>query len=133
MSDKPVKKIPESTNKVSGKIVDAALVVHSTFGPGLLENIYERCLIHGLNLRGLKTRSQVAVPLDFKGLEIERGLILDIIVEECVIVEVKSVESIHPVHKQQLLTYLKISGKRVGLLINFNTALIKDGITRVAL
>jgi GxxExxY protein len=89
MSDKPIKKIPDSTNKVSGEIVDAALVVHSMFGPGLLESVYESCLIHELNLRGIKTRSQVAVPLDFKGLKIERGLILDIIVEECVIVEVK--------------------------------------------
>ena len=133
MTLNPRKPIPDTTNIVSGEIVDAAFVVHSTFGPGLLESIYENCLIHELKLRGINTRSQVAVPLDFKGLKIERGLILDILVEDCVIVEVKSVDSVHPVHEKQLLTYLKISRKRVGLLINFNAALIKDGIKRVVL
>ena len=125
--------IPESVNKVSGEVVHAAYVVHSTFGPGLLESIYESCLIQDLKLRGLKTRSQVALPIDFEGMRIERGLTLDLLVEDCVVVEVKSVLEIHPVHVQQLLTYLKITGKRVGLLINFNTALIKDGIKRVVL
>jgi len=123
--------IPDSLNKVTSEIVDAAFIVHSTFGPGLLESIYENCLLHELKLRGIKTRSQVAVPLEYKGLKIERGLILDILVEESVIVEVKSVDEIHTVHQKQLLTYLKLTGKRVGLLINFNSALIKDGIKRI--
>jgi GxxExxY protein len=125
--------IPESVNKVSGEVVDAAYVVHTTYGPGLLESIYENCLVHELKLRGLNVQSQVALPIDFKGMRIERGLVLDLLVEDCVVVEVKSVMAIHTVHTQQLLTYLKITGKRVGLLINFNTALIKDGIKRVAL
>ncbi len=125
--------IPDYVNKIAREVVDAAYVAHTTFGPGLLESIYESCLIYELKLRGLSTQSQVAIPLDFKGLRIERGLILDILVEDCVIVEVKSVEEIHPVHTQQLLTYMKISGKRLGLLINFNVPLIKDGIKRVAL
>lgn len=125
--------IPDSTNNISGQIVDAAYVVHTTYGPGLLESVYEKCLKHELKLRGIKTQSQMAVPLDFKGLLIERGLVLDLLVEDCVIVEVKSVKSLHPVHQQQLLTYLKITGKRVGLLINFNAPLIKDGIKRVVL
>ncbi len=125
--------IPESVNKVSGEIVDAAYVVHSSYGPGLLESISETLLIHELKLRGLKVQSQVALPIEFKGLRIERALILDLLVEECVVVEVKSVKALHDVHTQQLLTYLKITGKRVGLLINFNSGLIKDGIKRVAL
>jgi len=132
MNNYPKKnQIPDSTNKISGQIVDAAFVVHSTYGPGLLESVYEKCLIHELKLRDIKTQSQMAVPLDFKGLLVERGLVLDLLVEDCVIVEVKSVNSLHPVHQQQLLTYLKITGKRVGLLINFNEALIKNGIKRV--
>ncbi|BAI60937.1 conserved hypothetical protein [Methanocella paludicola SANAE] len=120
-------------NKITGQIVDAAFVVHTTFGPGLLESIYEECLIHELKLRGIKVESQINVPLDFKGLYIERGLILDVLVEGQVIVEVKSVKELHPVYEQQLLTYMKITGKRVGLLINFNAPLIKDGIKRMVL
>jgi GxxExxY protein len=133
MDNKKKVPIPGNINKVSGEVVDAAYVVHTTYGPGLLESIYENCLVHELKLRGLNTQSQVAIPIDFKGMRIERGLVLDLLVEDCVVVEVKSVIAIHPVHTQQLLTYLKITGKRVGLLINFNTALIKDGIKRVAL
>jgi GxxExxY protein len=125
--------IPSDINKITGQIVDAAFVVHSTFGPGLLESVYEACLIHELKLRGINVQSQVYVPIDFKGLHIERGLILDILVEGQVIVEVKSVNEFHPVHEQQLLTYMKITGKRVGLLINFNAPLIKDGIKRMVL
>ncbi len=125
--------IPDDVNRIAREVVDAAYVVHTTFGPGLLESIYESCLIYELKLRGLSTQSQIAIPLDFKGLRIERGLILDILVENRVIVEVKSVEEIHPVHAQQLLTYMKISSKRLGLLINFNVPLIKEGIKRVAL
>jgi len=133
MDPKKKAPIPERTNKVSGEVVDAAYVVHTTFGPGLLESIYENCLVHELKLRGLNAQSQIALPIDFKGMRIERGLVLDLLVEDCVVVEVKSVKSLHPVHTQQLLTYLKITGKRVGLLISFNAALIKDGIKRVAL
>ncbi|BAI61536.1 conserved hypothetical protein [Methanocella paludicola SANAE] len=125
--------IPNEINKITGQIVDAAFVVHTTFGPGLLESIYEECLIHELKLRGIKVESQINVPLDFKGLYIERGLILDVLVEGQVIVEVKSVKELHPVYEQQLLTYMKITGKRVGLLINFNAPLIKNGIKRMVL
>ena len=123
--------VPDNINKITGQIVDASYVVHKTFGPGLLESIYEECLAHELKLRGIKVESQINVPLDFKGLHIERGLILDLLVENRVIVEVKSVKELHPVHEQQLLTYMKITGKHVGLLINFNAPLIKDGIKRM--
>jgi len=131
MSDLLKNDVPDNINKITGQIVDASYVVHKTFGPGLLESIYEECLVHELKLRGIKVESQINVPLDFKGLHIERGLILDLLVENRVIVEVKSVKELHPVHEQQLLTYMKITGKHVGLLINFNAPLIKDGIKRM--
>jgi GxxExxY protein len=110
-----------------------AISVHSTLGPGLREDIYEKCLKHELSLRGLKVETQVLLPIEYKGLVLEGGLRLDILVEGTVIVELKVIEAILPVHESQLLTYLKLSGKRVGLILNFNSALMKDGIKRMAL
>jgi len=111
-------------------IIGAAIEVHKTLGPGLLESAYEDCLKHELELRGHSVRKQVPLPVVYKGLELECGYRMDLVVEETVIIEVKSVDQIHPVHEAQLLTYLRISGKRVGLLINFNVELLKNGIIR---
>ena len=124
------KPISPRLNLVSKEIVDAAHAVHKALGPGLLESIYEACLEHELNNRGLKIDRQVSLPIIYGGLELAGGLRLDLVVEEAVIVEIKSVETILPVHKAQILTYLKLSGHRLGLLLNFNVPRIKDGIQR---
>jgi GxxExxY protein len=119
-------------NEISGVIVDAAFKVHTTLGPGLLETVYEAVLEKELLRRGLRVRRQVSVPIRYDGLEFDEGFIADLIVEECVVVELKSVETIHPVHAKQLLTYCRLLDFRLGLLINFGAALIKDGIKRIA-
>ena len=129
----PYNPVPPRLNLVSKEIVDSAHAVHKALGPGLLESIYESCLEHELNNRGLKTKRQVSLPILYGGLKLEGGLRLDLVVGEAVIVEVKSVETILPVHKAQILTYLKLSGHRLGLLLNFNVARIKDGIYRFIL
>jgi len=113
--------------------VDAAFAVHSHLGPGLLESVYEVCLTHELVKRGLKVSGQLALPIQYDTIRLDAGLRLDLLVEDSVIVELKAVESLMPVHKAQLLTYLKLSGCRLGLLINFNVPLIKNGIVRLAL
>lgn len=117
-------------NQVSGAVVDAAMKVHSELGPGLMESAYEGCLKHELLKRGLKCLSQVEMPLQYDGVEIDLGYKLDLLVEDVVIVELKAVERVLPVHEAQLLSYLKLSGKRVGLLINFNVPHLKNGIKR---
>ena len=124
---------PAALKGVTGQIVDAAFSVHSRLGPGLLEAVYEACLEHELQKRGLWVQRQVALPLVYDSLHFELAYRLDMLVENCVIVELKSVEAVSAVHKAQLKTYLKLSGHRVGLLVNFNVALIKHGITRVEL
>ncbi|MGC3992171.1 MAG: GxxExxY protein [Chthoniobacteraceae bacterium] len=123
----------EEVDGVAKQIVDAAFKVHSSLGPGLLESVYEVCLAHELHRRGLSFDRQVSLPVEYEGLRLESGLRLDLLVADCVIVEIKAVEALLPVHKAQLLTYLKLSGHHIGLLINFNTPLIKDGIKRLAL
>jgi GxxExxY protein len=122
--------VPAIVNEISGKIVDAAFSVHKELGPGLLESVYEACLCHELTLRKLDFRSQVALPVRYKGLTLEGGLKLDLLVAESVIVELKSVQRMEPVFEAQLLSYLKLTGFRVGLLINFNAPTLKDGIYR---
>jgi GxxExxY protein len=119
-------------NEITGQIVDAAIKVHSAVGPGLLESTYEACLMYELNKRGLATRNQVPLPIHYEEALIEVGYRIDLLVCDQVIVELKSVDQILPIHKAQLLSYLKLSGKKVGLLINFNVQLLKDGITRLA-
>jgi GxxExxY protein len=119
-------------NEISGEIVDAAFKVHSQLGPGLLESVYERVLAYELRKRGLKVEMQQAVPIRYDGVDFDEGFRLDLLVNDSVIVEVKSIEEIAPIHKKQLLTYLKLRDKRLGLLINFNVELIKQGITRIA-
>ena len=117
--------------EITGHILDAAYQVDSALGPGLLENVYEACLLFELHRRKLHTRSQVELPVLYEGVRIDVGYRLDILVEDAVIVELKSVEQLTKLHHAQLLTYLKLSQKRVGLLINFNTVSLKDGIKRI--
>jgi GxxExxY protein len=119
-------------NEVSRIIVDAAFKIHTTLGPGLLETVYESVLEKELLKRGLRVRRQVPVPIRFEELSFDEGFRADLLVNDCVVVELKSVEQIHPVHAKQLLTYCRLLDYRLGLLINFGAALIKDGIKRVA-
>lgn len=113
--------------------MDAAYAVHKALGPGLLESVYELCLAHEVTKRGMMVERQLALSVVYDGIPLDGGLRLDMLVQECVIVEIKAVETILPVHKAQLLTYLKLSGYRLGLLVNFNVPLIKDGISRIIL
>ena len=124
---------PAALREVTGAVVDSAFKVHSRLGPGLLEAVYESCLQYELERRGLRVQRQVCLPVVYEGMRFETGYRLDMLVEASVIVELKSVEAVTDVHKAQLKTYLKLSGHRVGLLVNFNTTLIRDGITRIAL
>ena len=117
-------------NEISEKIIGAAIQVHRTLGPGLLESTYEACLKYELEKRGLKVQSQVGLPVIYDGIKIDLGYRLDILVEDTVIVELKAVTKVTHIHEAQLLSYLKLSGKHLGLLINFNVILLKDGITR---
>jgi GxxExxY protein len=119
-------------NPLAKQIVDAAYRVHTTLGPGLLESVHESVLAYELEHRGLLTTRQQPVPLVYYGFHIEVGFCADPIVEDLAIVEIKSVEVFAPMHKKQLLTHLRLADKRLGLLIDFNVALIKDGITRIA-
>ena len=118
-------------NQISGSVVDAEMKVHSAFGPGLLEKTYEVCLMHELRKRGLNVASQVGLPVVYDNLKMDVGYRVDLLVEDAVIVEIKAVEAIAPIHQAQLLAYLKLSGKRLGLLINFNVLHLKDGIKRM--
>ena len=117
-------------NEISEKIIGAAIQVHKTLGPGLLESTYEACLKYELEKRGLKVLSQVGLPVIYDEIKIDLGYRLDILVEDTVIVELKAVTTVTPIHEAQLLSYLKLSGKQLGLLINFNVILLKDAITR---
>jgi GxxExxY protein len=118
-------------NEVAKIIVDAAFKIHTILGPGLLESAYEAVIAHELKKRGLRVERQVPLPIVYDGVRLDEGFRIDLIVEDLVIIELKSVEQIHPVHPKQLLTYLTLSNKRRGLLINFNSRLIKTGITRI--
>ena len=124
-----------STNqidRIAKEVVDAAFKVHSNLGPGLLESAYEACLAHELTKRGYRVERQKAQPVIYEGLEIEVGYRLDLLVEDLIIIELKAVEQLAPIHQAQLLTYLKLSSKQLGFLVNFNVPLIKDGIRRIA-
>ncbi len=121
----------EQLNRMSGQIVDAAFRIHSKLGPGLLESVYELILAKELERRGLFVERQKAVPIEFEGLSFEEGFRADIIVERSIVVELKSVETLAPVHAKQVLTYLRLLDYRLGLLINFGAPLLKDGIRRI--
>jgi len=118
-------------NALARQIVDAAFRVHTTLGPGLLESVYETVLAYELSRRGLHLVRQQEIPVVYEGMRIDTGFRADLVVEDEVIVEIKSVEVVAPVHKKQLLTYLRLADKRLGLLINFHVPLIKQGITRI--
>ncbi|MBO5832288.1 MAG: GxxExxY protein [Alistipes sp.] len=120
-----------SLNDLSYKIIGSAMEVYKTLGPGLLESAYEKALVHELNLAGIPVQSQVGVEMSYKGVNIGEGLRLDLLVDNQIIVELKSVEELKPVHHKQLLTYLRLMDKRLGLLINFNVTDIMQGIKRV--
>ena len=117
--------------KIGKQVVDASIEVHRELGPGLLESTYERCLFHELSLRGIHCERQKTQPIFYKGLELDEGYRLDLLVERKVVLELKVVDSLNDVHFAQLLTYLKLSNLELGFLLNFNVALMKDGIRRV--
>jgi len=125
----------EKTSKreeaVATRIVDAAYVVHKALGPGLLEKVYETCFCHELTKRRLSYRRQVDIPIKYDGIKFDEGLRLDVLVENLVICEMKAVDTTNPVWEAQLLSYLKLTGKRIGFLINFNVPVIKNGIKRI--
>jgi GxxExxY protein len=123
--------IPARTEEVAKMVLDCAFKVHTALGPGLLESVYEACLVHELHLRSMIAETQVPLPVIYEGMKINTAVRLDILVEKCVIVEVKAVETMNPVFKAQLLTYLKLTNTRIGLLVNFNGARLKDGISRL--
>lgn len=117
-------------NSITERIIKCAIDVHKELGPGLMESVYEICLKKLITEEGLNVKSQVILPVHFKGEILDKVFVLDLLVENEIILELKSVETILPVHEAQLVTYLKLSGKKLGLLINFNVALLKDGIRR---
>ena len=123
--------IERQENDISGRIIGAAIEVHKHLGPGLLESAYEECLCRELDLRGIDFKRQVPLPLSYKGLKLDCGYRLDLLVEDKVIVELKTVEAIAPIHEAQILTYLKLRDIRLGLIINFNVPLLVEGIRRL--
>ena len=124
------KPIPQHLNVLSGQIVDAAVKIHIALGPGLLESAYEACMARELSMRNIKFRTQVAMPIEYEGVKLDAGFRLDMLVEDQIIVELKSIEKLMPLHHAQLLTYLRLSKCRLGLLINFNTQRLIDGLVR---
>ena len=118
-------------NKITEAIIGSAIAVHQELGPGLLESAYEACLVYELLQRGLSIQQQKALPVNYRGVKVDCGYRIDLLVEDKVIVELKAVERLEPIHEAQLLSYLKLSGYRVGLLINFNVKVLKQGIKRL--
>jgi len=123
--------IPSDVEHVGKIVLDAAFKVHTALGPGLLESVYEACLAYEIRQSKLLVETQIAVPVMYADVRVDAGLRLDILVEKCVILEIKAIEKTTPLHEAQLLTYLKISGLRLGFLINFNVLHLKDGIKRL--
>lgn len=117
-------------NDLTEKIIGSAIKVHRVLGPGLLESAYEVCLMHELTKAGLRAERQVKVPIVYEGLQLDADYFIDILVEDTVVLELKSVEHMLPIHEAQLITYLKLANKKLGLLINFNLTLLKNGIKR---
>jgi GxxExxY protein len=119
-------------NQLTGIVIGAAIEVHKTLGPGLLESVYEECLAHELKLKTVNFERQKELPIEYKGLKLNCGYRIDLLVQSQLILELKACDAIQPIHEAQLLTYLKLSGIKYGLLINFNTPFLKDGIKRLA-
>lgn len=118
-------------NEISGRIIAAALKVHTAIGPGVLESVYQTCLLHELKKTGLAVQAQGALPVIYDGLYLDSGYRIDLLVEDTIIVELKCVEALLPIHKAQLLTYLRLANKPLGLLLNFNVVHLREGIKRV--
>ncbi|MBC8403314.1 MAG: GxxExxY protein [Candidatus Marinimicrobia bacterium] len=125
--------IPSKLNEIGTKIVDAAYQVHKELGPGLLESVYEECLIYELNEKKLAVDKQVIVPISYRGKPLNSHLRIDLLVDDSVVIELKAVDTLLPIHESQLLTYLHLAQKRLGYLINFNVPIIKSGIKRMVL
>ena len=117
---------------LTGEVIGAAIEVHKTLGPGLLESTYEECLCRELELRKISYERQKGLPIEYKGLRLDCGYRLDILVADKLIIELKACERLQPIHEAQLLTYLKLTGMKIGLLINFNVPMLKQGIKRIA-
>jgi GxxExxY protein len=124
-------KSKEEIELVATQLVDSMLAVHRELGPGLLESTYQACLAYELRERGIEVRCEVELPVKYKGLDIEAGYRIDMLVSDCIVIENKSVQELVPIHEAQLLTYMKLSGCRLGFLVNWNVPLIKDGIKRI--
>jgi GxxExxY protein len=123
--------VPLNVERVGKAVLDASFKVHTALGPGLLESVYETCTAFEVKESGLRVATQVALPVTYKDIKMDAGLRLDMLVEDCVILEFKSVEIMNPVYDAQLITYLKLTGIRLGFLINFNVVHLKDGIKRI--
>lgn len=123
----------DARDAVTGVIIDSGLKVHRTLGPGLMESAYEQCLAYELGRRGVTARRQIALPIVYDGVRLDAGYRLDMVVEDTVTVEIKAVDAVTALHEAQLMTYLKLSAMRVGLLINFNVLLFKNGVKRFVL
>ncbi|WP_394369689.1 GxxExxY protein [Algoriphagus lutimaris] len=123
----------DKTEEIFKSVLDACFKVHKTLGPGLLESAYEVCLIYELQKMGLKARSQVALPVMYENIKLDAGYRIDLLVEGLVIVELKAVDELNPIHMAQVLTYLKLSKMKLGLLVNFNVKLLRNGIKRIIL
>jgi len=121
----------ENINDLSGAVIGAAIEVHTILGPGLLESVYEECLCRELELREIPYERQKELPIEYKGVKLDCGYRLDLVIQNAIILELKSCENIEPIHKAQLLTYLKLSGLNLGLILNFNVPLMRNGIVRV--
>ena len=132
MQAKNYERIPQSVEDVGRVVLNAAFKVHTALGPGLLESVYQTCTAYEVTQSGLAVATEVALPVVYKEVKLDAGLRLDMLVENCVIVEFKAVETVLPVHTAQVITYLKITGIRLGFLINFNVIRLKEGIKRIA-
>jgi GxxExxY protein len=120
-------------NKLMGEVIGAAIEVHKSLGPGLLESAYEECLCRELDLRNILFERQKALPIEYKGVRLDCGYRLDVVVDDRIILELKACDSLLPIHEAQLLTYLRLTGIKVGLIINFNVAVLKQGIKRLSI
>lgn len=124
-------KTNEQIERIATQVVDAMITVHRELGPVLLESTYQACLSHELRSRGIEVKRELALPVMYRGLQIEAGYRIDMLVDDCVVIENKSVQALAPIHEAQLLTYLKLADHRLGFLVNWNVTLIKDGIKRM--
>ena len=131
--DTKTRSTDEALEQLASQLVDAAFKVHTALGPGLLESVYEVCLAHELHRRGIAFERQLSMPVHYEGFNLDAGLRLDLVIAGRIVVEIKAVEVLLPVHKAQLRTYLKLSGHRLGFLINFNVPTLKEGLKRIIL